>query len=133
MSEFKVKEESYRKLIMDSACLQAIRQMARQAAAGNLPPGALAAAVQAICGGEEETPVPGGEEGEGGTPRQPKAAGKKGGKKKILDRGKIAALNEAGWSARDIASDMHCTESAIYKVLEEQRRAEADAQEGGAE
>ena len=43
----------------------------------------------------------------------------KGGARRKLDRGKIRALRDAGWSVKAIAEEMQCTVRAIYEVLQE--------------
>lgn len=42
---------------------------------------------------------------------------KKEGKRKLIDRGKVAALKNAGWSVKDIADEMRCSDKTIYYVL----------------
>lgn len=37
--------------------------------------------------------------------------------RKKIDHGKVKALASAGWSAKEIAAEMHCAEVTIYKIL----------------
>ena len=46
---------------------------------------------------------------------------KKGGKTAPLDVGKIKALYKANWKAKEIAEEMRCAESAVYRHLKAMR------------
>lgn len=37
--------------------------------------------------------------------------------RKKIDHGKVKALAAAGWSAKEIAAELHCAEVTIYKIL----------------
>lgn len=43
----------------------------------------------------------------------------RGGTKKKLDRGKIFALHEAGWTQRAIAEELKCSEGSVSMILKE--------------
>ena len=45
-------------------------------------------------------------------------------KKAAVDKGKIIVLHQAGWSCRDIAEDVKCSESSVYYVLKEYKQNE---------
>lgn len=41
----------------------------------------------------------------------------KGGARKKIDRGKLFALKKAGWSTKDIARELGCTEGTVYDIV----------------
>lgn len=45
----------------------------------------------------------------------------RGGTKKKLDRGKILALHEAGWTQRAIAEELRCSEGSVSMILKEEK------------
>lgn len=45
---------------------------------------------------------------------------KKSGRKKI-DRGKVLALHRAGWSSKNIAAEMACSEASVSMILKEEK------------
>lgn len=54
-------------------------------------------------------------------PEEPKkqAAKNTGGARKKIDRGKVYALRNAGWTNKQIAEEMCCTQSCISNILAE--------------
>ena len=45
---------------------------------------------------------------------------KQSGRKKI-DRGKVMALHRAGWSSKNIAAEMKCSEASVSMILKEEK------------
>lgn len=43
------------------------------------------------------------------------------GSKKKLDRGKILALHEAGWTQKAIAEELRCSEGSVSMILKEEK------------
>ena len=46
-----------------------------------------------------------------------------------IDRGKVCALLDAGWSAKKIAGEMKVSEASIYNIQKEYREAKAKQEE----
>jgi orotate phosphoribosyltransferase-like protein len=44
--------------------------------------------------------------------------------KPAIDRGKVRALRNAGWSAKEIADEMNCSEGTIWNIFSEFKREE---------
>ena len=49
-----------------------------------------------------------------------------------IDRGKVCALLDAGWSAKKIAGEMHASEATIYNIQKEYREQKAKQEEQNA-
>ena len=45
----------------------------------------------------------------------------RGGSKKKLDRGKILALHNAGWTQKAIAEEIGCSEGSVSMILKEEK------------
>lgn len=43
-------------------------------------------------------------------------------KRKVIDRGKVMALKQAGWSGRKIAEEMKCSEQTICNIISQERK-----------
>ncbi len=43
-------------------------------------------------------------------------------KRKVIDRGKVMALKQAGWSGRKIAEEMKCSEQTISNIISQERK-----------
>lgn len=51
----------------------------------------------------------------------PPTRSSRGGTKKKLDRGKILALHEAGWTQKAIAEELRCSEGSVSMILKEEK------------
>lgn len=60
---------------------------------------------------EEEQPDP-----EAEKPQKPQKP-QKPKKRNTIDRGKVMALKNAGWSVKEIADEVRCSEQAVYNIL----------------
>ena len=65
-------------------------------------------------------PVPAMEEPEEEKQSPPAEPEKKSGRKKI-DRGKVMALHNVGWTNKKIADEMACSEASVSMILKEER------------
>lgn len=52
-------------------------------------------------------------------------------KRKLLDRGKIMALHNAGWSNKAIAEEVHSTVSTIATIISKIKRGEENGEKQG--
>ena len=43
-------------------------------------------------------------------------------KRKVIDRGKVMALKQAGWSGRKIAEEMKCSEQTVCNIISQERK-----------
>lgn len=56
------------------------------------------------------------------TEAAPAAGVEKAQKRKVIDRGKVMALKQAGWSGRKIAEEMKCSEQTICNIISQERK-----------
>lgn len=64
---------------------------------------------------------------------KPKKASKEPGKNQHYDRGKVAALTKAGWSVKQIADELGCTDNTVRYIQKKNKEAEIKAESEGAE
>ena len=57
-----------------------------------------------------------------GTEAAPAAGEEKAQKRKVIDRGKVMALKQAGWSGRKIAEEMKCSEQTVCNIISQERK-----------
>lgn len=69
-------------------------------------------------------PVPAMEEAEEEKQSPPSAEPEKKSGRKKIDRGKVLALHRAGWSNKNIADEMACSEASVSTILKEERNGE---------
>lgn len=62
-----------------------------------------------------------------------KKAEKTGGRKSKYDRGKVAALTKAGWSVKQIADELGCTDNTVRYIQKKNKEAEIKAESEGTE
>lgn len=41
-----------------------------------------------------------------------------------VDKGKVIALHNAGWGAKKICEEMHCSDATVYTILKEYRESQ---------
>ena len=66
-------------------------------------------------------PVPAMEEAEEEKQSPPSAEPEKKSGRKKIDRGKVLALHRAGWSSKNIAAEMKCSEASVSMILKEEK------------
>lgn len=49
--------------------------------------------------------------------------------KRPTDKGKVVALYKAGWKVKDIAEDVHASESTVYTVIKDWREGKFETTE----
>lgn len=64
---------------------------------------------------------------------KPKKASKEPGKNQHYDRGKVAALTKAGWSVKQIADELGCTDNTVRYIQKKNKEAEIKAESEGTE
>lgn len=64
---------------------------------------------------------------------KPKKAVKEPGKNQHYDRGKVAALTKAGWSVKQIADELGCTDNTVRYIQKKNKEAEIKAESEGTE
>lgn len=64
---------------------------------------------------------------------KPKKASKEPGKNQHYDRGKVAALTKAGWSVKQIADGLGCTDNTVRYIQKKNKEAEIKADSEGTE
>ena len=64
---------------------------------------------------------------------KPKKANKEPGKNQHYDRGKVAALTKAGWSVKQIADELGCTDNTVRYIQKKNKEAEIKAESEGTE
>ena len=108
-----IPEREYETLIRDSEKVRILTQ----AALDGVDPGYWRSG---IVGGQQAEPetVRLAEDKQSEAPPQGKA---RGGSKKKLDRGKILALHEAGWTQKAIAEELRCSEGSVSMILKEEK------------
>ena len=62
-----------------------------------------------------------------------KKAEKTSGKNQHYDRGKVAALTKAGWSVKQIADELGCTDNTVRYIQKKNKEAEIKAESEGTE
>lgn len=108
-----IPEREYETLIRDSEKVRILTQ----AALDGVDPGYWLSVILGVQQSEPET-VSLEEEKQSEAPPQGKA---RGGSKKKLDRGKILALHEAGWTQKAIAEELRCSEGSVSMILKEEK------------
>lgn len=66
-------------------------------------------------------PVPAMEEAEEEKQSPPSAEPEKKSGRKKIDRGKVMALHRAGWTSKNIAAEMKCSEASVSMILKEEK------------
>lgn len=64
---------------------------------------------------------------------KPKKANKEPVKNQHYDRGKVAALTKAGWSVKQIADELGCTDNTVRYIQKKNKEAEIKAESEGTE
>ena len=107
-----IPEREYESLIRDSEKVRILTQ----AALDGVDPGYWLSVILGVQQSEPETVSLEEEKQSEAPPPQGKA---RGGSKKKLDRGKILALYEAGWTQKAIAEELRCSEGSVSMILKE--------------
>lgn len=108
-----IPEREYESLIRDSEKVRILTQ----AALDGVDPGYWLGVILGVQQPEPGTLSPE-EEKQLEAPPQGKT---RGGSKKKLDRGKILALYEAGWTQKAIAEELRCSEGSVSTILKEEK------------
>ena len=109
-----IPEREYESLIRDSEKVRILTQ----AALDGVDPGYWLSVILGVQQPEPGTLSPEEEKQLGAPPLQGKA---RGGSKKKLDRGKILALHNAGWTQKAIAEEIGCSEGSVSMILKEEK------------
>lgn len=110
-----IPEREYESLIRDSEKVRILTQ----AALDGVDPGYWLSVILGVQQSEPET-VSLEEEKQSEIPL-PLRGKPGGGSKKKLDRGKILALYEAGWTQKAIAEELRCSEGSVSMILKEEK------------
>lgn len=108
-----IPEREYESLIRDSEKVRILTQ----AALDGVDPGYWLGVILGVQQPEPGTLSPE-EEKQLEAPPQGKT---RGGSKKKLDRGKILALHNAGWTQKAIAEEIGCSEGSVSMILKEEK------------
>lgn len=109
-----IPEREYESLIRDSEKVRILTQ----AALDGMDRGYWLSVILGVQQSEPETVSLEEEKQPEAPPPQGKA---RGGSKKKLDRGKILALHNAGWTQKAIAEELRCSEGSVSMILKEEK------------